>query len=53
MQVGGGLNIYFTRNFGIRLLEADYVRTVLPNGSTNSQNDLRLSVGLTYHIGRR
>jgi len=50
MQVGGGLNIYFTRNFGIRLLEADYVRTVLLNGSTNSQNDLRLSAGVTWHF---
>jgi hypothetical protein len=53
MQLGGGLNFYLNRNFGVRLLEADYVRTVLPNGAANSQNDTRLSVGLTYHIGRR
>jgi len=53
IQAGGGLNLYFTRNFGLRLLEADYVRTALPNGAANSQNDTRLSVGLTYHIGRR
>src|ERR1035437_3467390 len=53
MQVGGGLNFYLTRKFGIRLLEADYVRTALPNAATNLQNDMRLSAGITYHIGRR
>jgi hypothetical protein len=53
MQAGGGLNLYFTRNFGLRLLEADYVRTVLPNGAANIQSDMRLSVGLAYHIGKR
>ena len=53
IQAGGGLNLYLTRNLGLRLLEADYVRTALPNTATNLQNDMRLSVGLTYHIGRR
>lgn len=50
MQAGGGLNLYLTRNFGLRLLEADYVRTALPNAATNLQNDMRLSVGITWHI---
>ena len=50
MQAGGGLNFYLTRNFGIRLLEADYVRTALPNAATNLQNDMRLSAGITWHI---
>jgi hypothetical protein len=53
IQAGGGLNLYLTRNLGLRLLEADYVRTALPNTASNLQNDMRLSVGLTYHIGRR
>jgi hypothetical protein len=34
------------------LLEADYVRTWLPNNGSNSQNDLRLSFGIAYHIGK-
>jgi hypothetical protein len=50
MQAGGGLNYYLTRNFGLRLLEADYVRTALPNAAANIQNDLRLSAGVTWHI---
>ena len=50
MQAGGGLNLYLTRNFGLRLLEADYVRTALPNGAANIQNDLWLSAGVTWHF---
>ena len=50
MQAGGGLNYYFNRNFGLRVLEADYVRTALPNGGSNIQNDLRLSAGFTWHF---
>jgi|SRR5271157_1795580 len=53
MQAGGGLNYYLTRKFGLRLLEADYVRTALPNGAANIQNDMRLSAGVTCHFGRR
>jgi len=50
IQAGGGLNLYLTRNLGLRLVEADYVRTALPNAYSNTQNDLRLAFGLTYHI---
>lgn len=50
VQAGGGLNLYLTRSLGIRLLEADYVRTALPNGAANTQNDMRLAFGVTYHF---
>ncbi len=49
VQAGGGVNLYLTRSFGIRLLQADYVRTTLPNAAANTQNDLRLAFGITYH----
>ena len=52
LDAGGGLNLFFTKCLGVRLLEADYVRTELPNNGSNIQNDLRLSFGLTYHIGK-
>jgi hypothetical protein len=51
LQTGGGVNMLLSRNFGIRVIEADYVRTLLPNGSANVQNDLRLAFGVTYHLG--
>jgi hypothetical protein len=50
MQLGGGVNLLLTKHYGIRLFEADYVRTDLPNNAANTQNDMRLSAGVTYHI---
>lgn len=51
LQIGGGINVYVSKRFAIRALEADYVRTALPNGSSDVQNDLRLGFGVTYHLG--
>jgi hypothetical protein len=53
MQAGGGMNLLFSTSLGVRLFEADYVRTALPNNGTNTQTDLRLSAGVTWHIRRR
>jgi outer membrane immunogenic protein len=50
MQTGAGVNLFFFRNFSARLLEADYVRTELPNSLADTQNDLRLSFGVSYHF---
>lgn len=52
MQVGGGFNVRFARNFALRAFEVDYVRTSLPNGTTDSQHDLRLAAGISYQIRR-
>jgi outer membrane immunogenic protein len=52
MQVGGGFNVRLARNFGLRAFEVDYVRTSLPNGTTDSQHDLRLAAGISYQIQR-
>jgi outer membrane immunogenic protein len=53
MQIGGGLDVPLQSGFGLRVLDVDYVRTALPNNGTNSQNDLRLSFGLSYHFNRK
>jgi outer membrane protein OmpA-like peptidoglycan-associated protein len=50
LQAGGGLNYYFNQHWGVRLLEADFVRTAFPNGVDDVQHDLRLSFGVTYHF---
>jgi len=50
IYAGGGLNYYLSKNWGLRLIEADYVRTSLPNALDNAQNDMRLAFGVTYHI---
>jgi hypothetical protein len=51
LQAGGGLDLPFSKRFAVRLIEAEYVRTQLPNGYANTQNDLRLSAGLTLRFG--
>jgi hypothetical protein len=53
MQIGGGLNVGLTKHFGLRAFEVDYVRTSLPNNSADTQNDLRLAIGVVYHIRGR
>jgi len=52
IDAGGGLNLSLNKTFGVRMLEADYIRTSLPNNASNTQNDMRLSFGVTYHIGK-
>jgi outer membrane immunogenic protein len=49
LQTGGGINLFFSKRFAVRLLQVDYARTQLPNGYDNTQNDLRLGFGLAYH----
>jgi outer membrane protein OmpA-like peptidoglycan-associated protein len=51
IQAGGGLNYYFTRHWGLRLLEADYVRTEFSNAGDDEQTDLLLAAGVVYHFG--
>jgi hypothetical protein len=53
LQIGGGIDVGLAKGFGLRLPEIDYVRSTLPNSGSNSQNDLRLAFGLSYHIGKR
>jgi hypothetical protein len=53
MQFGGGVNVSLVRGFGVRAIELDYERTSFRNFATNTQNDLRIGVGVTYHVGER
>jgi peptidoglycan-associated lipoprotein len=46
VQTGGGLDVGISQHLAVRLVQADYVRTQLPNSSTNVQNNLRLAVGI-------
>jgi hypothetical protein len=52
MQFGGGVNIVLVKKLGLRAVEVDYLRTTLPNNGNSTQNDLRLAIGVTYHVGR-
>jgi outer membrane immunogenic protein len=52
MQLGVGTDINLHNGFGLRPLEVDFVRTSLPNGASDSQNDLRLAFGVAYRRAR-
>jgi hypothetical protein len=48
---GGGINFHIYHRFDLRLIEAHYVISKLPNGGTNQQNTLRFGSGLNFHFG--
>jgi peptidoglycan-associated lipoprotein len=50
LQVGGGVDLGLKRHLGVRLFQADWVRTQLPNGTTNVQNTLRLGAGIVFRV---
>jgi len=47
---GGGMNIRQSPRLAWRLFEADWLRTQVPNATTNAQNDLRLGFGVVYRV---
>jgi hypothetical protein len=50
MLFGGGIDVHLSRHIGIRAVEADYIRSTLPNGAGTEQNDLRLASGVSFHF---
>jgi outer membrane immunogenic protein len=48
---GGGLNGNFSRRLAVRVIQADYLRSQLPNAGDNRQNHLRLSAGIVFRFG--
>jgi outer membrane immunogenic protein len=48
---GGGVNAYSSRRVAVRVIEADYLQTQLPNGADNRENHLRLSAGIVLRFG--
>jgi len=53
LQVGGGVDLGLKRTLGLRVFQADWVRTQLANGTTNVQNTLRLGAGVVWRIPQR
>jgi peptidoglycan-associated lipoprotein len=51
LSTGGGLDINLTHRFAIRAVDADYLRTALPNGANNAQNHLMIGAGIVIKFG--
>lgn len=50
---GGGVTTRLKRGFGVTIAEVDYVYTRIPNATNNTQNNIRVVTGMTYHFGAR
>jgi len=46
LKVGGGLNYTLSRRIAVRAIEADWMRTQLPNSNTGTQDSLQIGTGL-------
>jgi hypothetical protein len=49
-DLGAGGDYSMTKRISLRFLQADYMRTELPNNVNNWQNNLRLGAGITLHF---
>ena len=47
-KVGGGLDFKISHHVSVRLFEANWLRTQLPNSTTNVQNDVELGAGIVF-----
>jgi outer membrane immunogenic protein len=50
LQVGGGYDIDYKKHLALRLIDASWVRSRIPNSTTDTQNDLRLSAGVVFRF---
>jgi opacity protein-like surface antigen len=52
-QLGGGVDYRLSDRFAIRVLDAAWLRTQLPNSTDNVQNILRLGAGIVLRFARQ
>ena len=48
LELGGGIDLGLSSHFSVRAVQADFVHNSFFNGS---QNSVRISTGLVYHLG--
>jgi hypothetical protein len=48
--MGGGYDIDYKKHLALRLIDASWVRSRIPNSTTDTQNDLRLSAGVVFRF---
>lgn len=52
LLAGGGVDLNLSSGFALRLAQADFLHTNLPNGTNNRQNNTRLSAGFVLRFGQ-
>jgi hypothetical protein len=53
LQIGGGADIAVSRHVSIRAIQVGWLRTQLPNSTTNVQSEFRAAAGVVLHTARR
>jgi outer membrane immunogenic protein len=51
-SIGGGVDLRLTPRVSWRLIDADYLLTLLPNGVNSRQNNTSLSTGILFRFGK-
>ena len=51
--MGGGIDVELTNRVALRAFQADYDFTHFNNGMNDHQNNLRISMGLVFKLGKR
>jgi len=49
-ELGGGIDLGLSRHTALRLMQANWLRTSLPNATTNVQNNLLLDAGVVFRF---
>lgn len=50
VKAGGGINLQLKPRYALRLFEADYLRTQMPNSTNNGQNNFQLGAGVVMRL---
>lgn len=50
VKIGGGVDLAVTPRVSLRVIQADWLHTGFPNGSTDAQNHIQLGAGIVVHI---
>jgi hypothetical protein len=51
MTAGGGIDVKVSKHFSIRLVQAEYFLTKIPDGLNNRQNNFRFGTGIVFRFG--
>lgn len=49
-STGGGMDLSLSDHLAVRILQADYLYTQLPNAAGDRQNNLRIGAGIVFRI---
>ena len=48
--MGGGVNLTVSHRLTLRAIEADWLRSQVPNATNNVQNNVRLGAGIAIRL---